>query len=133
MTSTSDWFARKLGNQQRVPTPRETFTPQIQQPQHPQQIQQPGFPQPVQHTMGTPMLDPNQAKDAQYHIGDAIQVWGGNKSGGVMETKTTGNCPSCGSPHFFSRRNGLKRGHPPAPLCDSCGYNGLFEQFGAQN
>ena len=53
---------------------------------------------------------------------------------GPKETMHTGVCPECGHNNFFSRAldiNGNpKRGLPPAPLCDNCGYNGLFTQSG---
>ena len=40
-------------------------------------------------------------------------------------------CPRCHSNLFFTRVNaGRVMGHPPAPRCMECGWNGLFEQFG---
>jgi hypothetical protein len=63
-------------------------------------------------------------------VGEVIPIWHwtGNQSGGAGETATVGNCPSCGSTRYFSRRNGggqmNKDGQivPPAPECFECGY-----------
>lgn len=46
-------------------------------------------------------------------------------------------CPECGGNNFFTRSTmgaiTTERGRmTPAPICDECGYNGLFEQFGNQ-
>jgi hypothetical protein len=53
----------------------------------------------------------------------------GMKGGKGTKTETM-NCPECDSPHFFQRRGAGKMGMPPAPYCHTCGYNGMYEQYG---
>lgn len=137
MPSTKDWFAKKLGQNppvqmrqqpQPVNTPPTSPIPQFQ----PQPVNQS---QPIVARNG--LLDPNADPNAKYSVGDAIQVWGGNQKGGLTENMlcpncAAKNCTECnGGRKLFQRKNGMKRGYPPAPLCDCCGFNGLFEQFGA--
>lgn len=131
MGSTADWFAKKMGQQPQVVV-RQTQPqyPPVAIPHVPQAVQNS---QPIQTQNG--VLDPSAPATAQYHVGDAIAVWGGNPNGGLSETL---HCPQCVAKHcacggnkLFQRKNAMKRGHPPAPLCDCCGFNGLFEQFGA--
>lgn len=43
----------------------------------------------------------------------------------VNDTSTLGDCPSCGSPNFFSRafsEGGTPLRNPPMPQCHDCGY-----------
>lgn len=62
-------------------------------------------------------------------------VWAGR--GPSAKANETYSCPSCGSAHFFTRRGQSKMNASgiscaPAPVCDSCGYNGMYEQFGSK-
>lgn len=59
------------------------------------------------------------------------EVWQGR--GPSAKAGEVHACPNCGSAHFFTRAGmGGVMGMPPAPMCDSCGYNGRFEQFGSR-
>lgn len=61
-------------------------------------------------------------------VADVLPIWqwGGNPRGGAGETATTGDCPNCGSPRFFSKRQGgvtTANGVVyPNPECMDCGY-----------
>jgi hypothetical protein len=54
----------------------------------------------------------------------AMQTWRGGKAHKIDSEP----CPECGSPNFYSRTDGARRGPPPAPHCFACGYNGMFQQ-----
>jgi hypothetical protein len=56
---------------------------------------------------------------------DVARFWKGGQAHKVDRQP----CPQCGSPQFYSRTQGIRRGPPPAPHCYNCGYNGgLFDQ-----
>ena len=124
MSNDSGWWSRHLG------------TPQHQQPsypptgyqQQPNQYAQPQYPQ--QHPQY-----PNQQQAPQYqqqqqvkvtpeNLFEAAKTW----QGGEATRNETQPCPKCGSGHYFSRAGGNTRGPSPAPVCYTCGYNGMFVQ-----
>ena len=74
-------------------------------------------------------VDTSQWVVTQDNIGQLAGYWRGGQG---TRTETT-PCPKCGSPHYFSRVNARgTRGPAPAPLCMTCGFNGLFEQASAE-
>jgi hypothetical protein len=119
------WWSDKLG----APAPpQQTQQYAPARPQYaPQQYQQP---QPPQHP-GTVELGGMQVP---------IQVLeqGNVKDGAARFEREV--CPECGDPRFFTRASrklskiNLRTGQtcPPAPMCEACGYNGIFEQYASK-
>lgn len=133
MSSSSDWWARKLGREPRRPEPGGWG--HTQGPSGPPPAQQPP-PWPAAGGDGggpppTWVIDQNGDKKLN------TMAWQGGRA-----TKTeTMRCPNCGSSNFFSRtqghqgeRMGIVNQHgqhcPPAPQCAECAYNGVFTIFG---
>ena len=118
----NSWWDKHLGP---VIGPGETTTPFRQTVRKAVQWQQPQQNYPAMRR--TPSAeeivnDPNYVLSSQGYVHKA--------PGSAREN--LGNCPECDSPNFFSRKVGVTRGPPPAPLCAECGYNGgLFEQSGS--
>lgn len=73
-------------------------------------------------------VDTSQIVVTRENIGQVAGLWRGGRG---MSTETQ-PCPKCGSPHYFSRGNAKGRGPMPAPLCMTCGFNGIFEQASAE-
>lgn len=130
----SDWYARKLGQQQ-PQQPQQVQHPHNYPPVAPRAPGQPAAPIPAPGHQQAPQVPPEHdhvapaAPDGQMHIGDAIRVW----KGGEGHRKETQRCPDCGSDHFFTRSGSGIMGAggrlvQPAPICMTCGWNGLFEQ-----
>jgi len=115
MKSDSGWWAKRLPAQ---PAARQVAPAQYQPPPPQPQYQQPqqGYPQ-----HGYQQPQPEVSVD---NIIEAVAAWQG---GEATRTETT-RCPSCGGDHYFSRAQGAHRGPPPAPMCYSCGFTGLFQQ-----
>lgn len=110
MKMPDSWWAKKLGT---TPAPRRE--PMYQQPA------------PVVRAPQYQQQQPQQQQQIQVtgeNLFEAAKMW----QGGEATRTETQPCPQCGSPHFFSRSQGIHRGPPPAPMCDSCGFNGLFTQ-----
>lgn len=62
-------------------------------------------------------------RQGQLQIKDIVGYW----EGGEATRTQTERCPQCGGPHYFTHfRN--SRMPAPAPVCMTCGYNGLFTQ-----
>jgi hypothetical protein len=120
VTATKDdgWWARRLGNppapQQQSSYPPTQYQPMAAPTYAPQQ--------PQYAPQGQPQQQP--VPPGQMNVMDAIQRW----QGGPAHRTDPYPCPACGSMHYFSRVNGPSRGPAPAPICYSCGYNGLFSQ-----
>lgn len=128
------WWSNKLGHQP-TEAPAPTWTPQ---PPHQWQ--------PVGHTQQQPQqyAQPQQPQQQeQYFVlgGVAIpasKAAAGNPKGAARHERD--NCPECGDPRYFNRDHrkllklNTKTGQKvaPAPICEACGYNGLFEQYGNQ-
>ena len=63
----------------------------------------------------------------------------GNQKNGAAKHERE-HCPECGDARYFTREHRKLRklntntGQmvPPAPICEACGYNGMFEQYGNQ-
>lgn len=98
-------------------------------PQQPAQPQQGEVPQVGPNELAVPAPQgymPIDGDPNEYHR--RMWGWTGNPRGGARETQTTGNCPSCGSPRFFSRSNAMVTNTntgmacPPKPQCFECGY-----------
>jgi hypothetical protein len=132
MSDSASWWARRLGQQA---PPAVYQQPQAPTPPHNQ------YPQVPQHMHGAPEnVNPNAVNEAQAiqaartGMLDPMQVIAaaGTRGGKAARTETQ-NCPSCDSPHYFQRKALSKMGASPAPYCHTCGYNGLFEQYGAQD
>lgn len=135
MSDSASWFARKLGGAPQQPQayqpPPQQYAPPPQ-PQYPQpfhqQAQQFVQPQP-QQLDGESLL--RAAREGLIDIGTAVRegakLWKGGKG---VKTETM-NCPECDSPHFFSRKGKGVNGMPPAPICMTCGFNGLWQQYAA--
>ena len=88
-----------------------------------QQQQQQQAPPPVEEDYRPP--DPG---DPNGHLRN-VWKWQGNPRGGAGETARTGNCPSCGSPRYFSlqtpetgKMDREGRMVYPSPECSDCGY-----------
>jgi hypothetical protein len=82
--------------------------------------------QQVQQEQWTP-----KPSDQADKVGEVLPIWQwqGNARGAAgEEAEMGGGCPNCGSPRYFSRRNGgttvtTQRGvFYPAPECTDCGY-----------
>jgi hypothetical protein len=141
--SSSDWYARKLGGARRPtgyqanlpPTgPPQQFTqPQTYQPQHPQPVPYGQEYQPV--TSQRPDNATWQAMSSEDKAAAMVRhpEWWSDKQATVKAGEVF-RCPSCGSNDFFTRQKmGSAMGQAPAPHCFSCGYNGMYEQFGSQD
>jgi len=108
MKSDAGWWAKRL------PSPPQGRQVQPQpQYQQPQPQPQPQYQQP--QPQGQVSVD---------NIIEAVAAW----QGGEATRTETNRCPSCGGDHYFSRAQGAHRGPPPAPMCYSCGFTGLFQQ-----
>ena len=130
------WWDQKL---QIPPGQRQAYAPPSPQYQPQQGYQQPAQQQPPPAPAEDPaQYEPPTPGDPHgYHTGTAKKMWAwkGNPQGGARETEVTGNCPSCGSPRFFSRsgagvttRNGVVQ---PSPECFECGYPRQQGDYGA--
>lgn len=149
----NDWYARRLAAErgQHLPPAAPPAYPQRPQPggqpvgyladgtpiyaTPPQQVQHP-YPQHPGQQMQPQMPQMSEAEMIQAARSGGTPVTpmdvlerAGMKGGKGTKTETT-NCPECDSPHFFQRRGAGKLGMPPAPYCHTCGYNGMFEQYG---
>jgi hypothetical protein len=138
------WWASKIAGQTPAPQQPPQQAPQAyQQPQQPVYYQQQAAPPPgVQYVVQPPQPGPAPVQyqpQEQISVMDALRqklitpiqaasMWRGGKG---VRTETE-RCPECGSDHYFTRKKvaGVN-GHPPAPYCHGCGYNGMFEQYGA--
>lgn len=110
MARDSGWWSRNVGQGQ-APPPQQRY----QQAPAPQQQYHPQYTPPQQYA---------PQPQGEIHIMEAVQMWQGGE--GQRERH---RCPSCGSDHYFSRApSGPSRMPPPAPMCYSCGYNGLHDQ-----
>jgi hypothetical protein len=113
-----DWYARKIaslrGGQAAPPAP------QYRQPNHPQPQQQRPLPQ-VQQM-------PQQQQEMPPVTMENLYAAAGYWQGGQAHKVDREPCPECGSPQYYSRAGGARRGPPPAPHCYNCGYNGMFQQ-----
>jgi predicted nucleic-acid-binding Zn-ribbon protein len=126
--SAADWYAKRIANGAPAPRPQRSTPPtgmagppqqQTFQPyqQHPATYEQPQQGQRQYESLSDAMSDPN------------LRSAGGDGA----KAQEIYSCPNCGSKDFFTRRTmGGAMGKPPAPHCMSCGYNGMYEQFGAQ-
>jgi hypothetical protein len=132
--STSDWYARRLATAQGHAAPPQAppqYPQHPQQPQYPQQ-QQPQYPQQQQ---------PQPINEQDFIKAGATRKEGitpmdvleraGAKGGKGTRTETK-LCPDCGGNQYFERKAAGKMGMAPAPYCHTCGYNGVFEQYGSQ-
>ena len=106
MSSTADWFARKLGQE-----PATTHVP-LEQRSTPPNVwpgSTPPRPAYTQPTYSGPPTDEN----GQVTAGDAIAHWQGGD--GVRASTRMGGCPGCGSGNYFPMGNA-------APRCFDCGF-----------
>lgn len=156
----SDWYARRMAQQNGQPPPPRQPPPypqapvgmQQQQPvgyladgtpiyaAPPQQQQQPQYPQQQGYQQpGQPPIPLNEADFIKAAIKgdqgitpmDALNRAGAK--GGKGSRTETEQCPECGGNQYFQRKALSKFGKPPAPYCHSCGYNGMYEQYGSQD
>lgn len=116
MSTDDGWWARRLGN---PPQQQQQYAPAIyQQPQAPAQYQQPVHPQ------APNAMPQQQIRVTPENLYEAAMMW----QGGEATRTETHLCPKCGSGHYFSRSQGIARGPAPAPVCYTCGFNGMFTQ-----
>lgn len=133
----SDWWARKLGGGQPQQAPQQYQQPQAyvqQQPPLPPGYQpppgyqlvpvQPGQVDPRwgQPQQGLPAVDTTQIPKGAVNTENFLhmaQFWRGGKGNREQES-----CPECGGVMFRRKVGRLEA----APLCETCGYNGLFTQ-----
>lgn len=106
----SDWWAARLSGQ---PAPR-TQPQAYQQPNQPQQQWQP------QAQQSQP-----QARVTMHNLLESVASWRGGEG-----ARNSARCPGCGGDSLFRRKTGATEA---APLCYSCGYNGIFEQVQPRN
>lgn len=152
----SDWYANRLA-QARGQQPSRPMVPQPVAPMYQPQPQIIGYlpdgtpiysaPPQGQHVHPQQFHQPNPAplneqdliqaalkKDSGVTPMDVLNMVGA-KGGKGTKTETE-LCPQCGSNQYFTRRalgkNTVHGRVPPAPLCHTCGYNGMFEQYGTQ-
>lgn len=128
MSSTSSWWARKLGTEP---------APQPAQPQwSPQQYAQPqGQPQsypatgPGYHGPPPQGMDPNTVQVTKDNVVALTGLWKGGK-GTATETQ---RCPECGGADYFTRQNvsgsriintSSGMAASAAPHCFDCGFSG---------
>lgn len=86
----------------------------------------------------TPLVPVHAPLETSENLGITEAVAAGDryrpKVGKVESIRERANCPSCGSPNYFSRTSGsvttTSGVMPPAPICSECGYNGRFVQTG---
>ncbi len=160
--SDNSWYARRVAQERGHPPPPAAPRTPPPYPQHPQPqivgyladgqpiyaappqapaapVQQPQFPQQQQHHQYPPMSEKDMI-EAAIKGGQGITPMDvlnrvGAKGGRGTRTETE-LCPECGSNQYFKREalgKMSKQGKmAPAPYCHSCGYNGVFEQYGAQ-
>lgn len=134
----ADWYARRLAMEQGNPPPPQQYVPQ---PQYVNPPQYPQVPQHIQQHQPNPGVNPGAMTEAEIIkmareglITDASLAAMVASKGGGKGTKTeTMDCPECGGHAFFQRKALSKMGNPPAPICMDCGYNGMFEQYGAMD
>ena len=133
MGSTADWFAQRLGGgaPQQQQAPQQHYQPQQQYPPSTPQVPQYVVQQPVQQYVEVDEAYRQsvlqQVRDKILPFSAAAALWRGGKG---VKTETE-SCPECGGNKYFTRRTLRTRsGAYPAPICDDCGYNGMFEQFG---
>jgi hypothetical protein len=129
-----DWWAKKLGTERPAPTstPDTWNLPRHMPPTPAHQMPQQSYVPPSNALVAD--------ENGQVHVGDAIMYWQGGEG-----TKEGLHCPRCaakgkksnlmfGRTHGQGQKLGLinKSGQhcSPAPICFSCGYNGLYEPFG---
>jgi hypothetical protein len=115
MSTDDGWWARKLGNpaapaqRQQAPAVYQQQQVQYQQPMHPQ---------------APTAMPQQQIRVTPENLYEAAMMW----QGGEAVRTETNLCPKCGSGHYFSRSQGIARGPAPAPVCYTCGFNGMFTQ-----
>lgn len=148
----NDWYARRMASERGhapPPAPPPAY-PQRPQPAGQQPVGYLADGTPIYATPPQPQYQPPQPQYPQHpgqpQMSEAEMIHAARTGGTVVTpmdvleragmkggkgTKTeTMNCPECDSPHFFQRRGAGKMGMPPAPYCHTCGYNGMFEQYG---
>ncbi len=138
--SSAAWWAQRLAREQGQQPPQ--YVPS-QQYVPPQQYQPPPqYPQAPQHyPQQQPNVNPQALSEQQIIAGvkagtiDPMSVLAmvGAKGGGKGSKVERDLCPECGSNHYFQRKGASKMGMAPAPYCHSCGYNGLYEQYGTMD
>lgn len=141
----SDWYSNRVAAERGQPRPPSP--PPVQYPQHPGQNYQqtqypPQYPQYPQYPQQPQQPQQPQVSDADFikagRTGNAgitpMDVLERSAMKGGKGTRVeTELCPECGSNHFFQRKGSGKMGMAPAPYCHSCGYNGIYEQYGAMD
>jgi hypothetical protein len=132
------WWSDKLGTpppppqQQQYPqayAPAQQYAPA---PQYPPQQQQPQQPQFVTFAPGMGV------QSNGYMVPYDVAIRGNMKDGAAKFEREV--CPECGDPRYFTRASrklskiNLRTGQtcPPAPICEACGYNGMFEQYASK-
>lgn len=121
-----NWWAEKLNNG-RPAVPQQQ--PVYPSPQHPAGPIAGGFPAPPgQQPPQQPPAPPEEAPPPPGAENSALPGWWnwrGNRKGAAAEST---NCPSCGSPRYFTQRSGgvlnTQTGLMayPKPECMECGY-----------
>lgn len=131
----SDWWANKLGTNQRphgLTVPAQPPVQQAPQPaQQVQQVQQAPVGVPIQQGERQQVLDPNREANAEVSMGEAMRLWRGGEA-----HRMEGNmvCPGCGSTTGYTAYSGRGgsaarvNGMAPRPRCYECGYNGSYVQ-----
>lgn len=150
----SDWYARRVaqatGRQAPPPPPPPAYpqhpaqgpqpvgyladgTPIYNAPPAQPQPQGPGYPGQQQQMQPQPYSEQQMIemarKDGTGVTPMDVLERAGARGGKGTKTETE-NCPECGSNQYFQRRGASKMGLPPAPYCHTCGYNGMYEQYG---
>ena len=127
----SDWWSRKLSNQQPRTAPRQEgySSPPITPPVRFGSIQIPAQQQPQPQQTQQRVLDENRAPTDNVSMGEAIRLW---KGGEAAKKQGDMSCPDCGSQNIFVRTakggNTMISGNAPAPRCFECGWNGIYDQ-----
>jgi len=128
VTDNAAWFAARMARETGAPAqyvPPQQLPPVAPpQQQYPQQYQQQPAPQPISEQ--AVIQAARNGEITAFQVFDYVAQKGGGK--GARTERDV--CPECGSNHRFRRKAASKMGHPPAPSCHACGYNGMYEQFG---
>jgi len=136
MSDSAGWWANRIGQQRGAP---QAYQPPPQQPpQYPypgqhQQPQQQQVQQPPQILSDEAFIAAGRTQGNEHGVTPMDVLERAGAKGGKGTRTETSTCPECGGNQFFQRKALAKMGHAPAPYCHSCGYNGMFEQYGAQD
>lgn len=105
----SDWWSNKMGGG----APPQQAPQAYQQAPQQYEYRPPTSPQ-------APPPQPGPGAVTMENFGEMMAMWRGGPG-----ARNTAHCPACGADTLFRRRVGQQEA---APLCYSCGFNGMYQQ-----